>query len=293
MMTPVNYMYDLVQAGGPEPEQYATLNHALGEFNLLECRGEFKHYGPDFKEDLMGKSLTFDTMQGFAYRKPHGHSGDFELLERICGDYQTADQSLKKWDEFWNQQAFVKAFQNSQKYFQQTMKDVEPVAHEVKVLNVASGSSRSVANYLSVAENSNATFLCMDNNWKALDYARLVCRSHIDRVRFQHGVVADLQTPNQYDLVWSEGLFDYLNDKTFKSTLEKLLTQTQKGGQLVIGNLSTTNPSQHYMDFLQWHVNPRSEAHLYYLASCCGVKRSQMHVMKDPSGVNLFLHIAR
>jgi len=292
MITPVNDMYELVQAGGPEPEQYEALNHTLGAFNLLERRGEFDHYGPDFKEDLMGKSLTFDTMQGFAYRKPHGHAGDFELIERICGDYQTSDQGLKKWDEFWNQQAFVQAIQNSQKYFKQTMREVELNIAQANVLNVASGSSRSVANYLTDT-NSYASFLCVDNNWKALDYARLLCRNYIQQVQFQHGNVADLNTPERYDLVWSEGLFDYLNDEAFKINLKKLLTQTQKGGRLVIGNLSTTNPSQNYMDFLQWHVNPRSEAHLYYLASCCGVQRAKMNVVKDPSGVNLFLHIAR
>jgi ubiquinone/menaquinone biosynthesis C-methylase UbiE len=291
MMTPVNEMYDFVQAGGPEPEQYDALNHTLEAFNLLERRGEFSHFGPDFKEDLMGESLTFDTMQGFAYRKPHGHAGDFELIERIHGDFQTSDQGLKKWDEFWSQQAFVQAFQNSQKYFSQTMQEVELNKSSVNVLNVASGSSRSIANYLNNA-NSSASFLCMDNNWKALDYARLLCRNHIDQVQFQRGNVADLNTPAQYDLVWSEGLFDYLNDEAFKVNLKKLLTQTQKDGRLVIRNLSTTNPSQNYMDFLQWHVNPRSEAHLYYLASCCGVQRSKMNIVKDPCDVNLFLHIA-
>lgn len=292
MNTPISHLHDLVQAGGPEPEQYIELNHTLGEYNLLERRGELNHYGPDFKEDLMGKSLTFDTMQGFAYRKPHGHSGDFELMERIYGDFQTSEKSLKKWDEFWNQQAFVKAIQNTTRYFKQTMQEVELVAHDPKVLNVASGSSRSVAGYLADTQ-STASFLCMDNNWKALDYARLLCRDYAEQVSFQKGVVAELTACDQYDLVWSEGLFDYLNDHRFKETLSKLLTQTKRGGRLVIGNSSVSNPSQNYMDFLQWHVNPRSEAHLCYLATCCGIKRSDMYVVKDPSGVNLFLHIAR
>ena len=106
-MTPVNEMYEFVQAGGPAPEQYEAFNHTLEAFNLLERRGEFDYYGPDFKEDLMGKSLTFDTMQGFAYRKPNGYAGDFELIERIHGDFHTSNTDLKKWDEYWNQQAFV------------------------------------------------------------------------------------------------------------------------------------------------------------------------------------------
>jgi len=293
MSTPIGYLQELVRAGGPEPDQYAQLSAMLEHFNLLERRGEFNYYGPDFKEDLMGKSLTFDTMQGFAYRKPHGHSGDFELIERIYGDYKTSETSLKKWDEFWSQQAFVEAVQNSQQYFVDTMNDAETLSADTRVLNVASGSSRSVADYLSVRPQSQAKFLCMDHSWKALDYARLLCRSHTEKVSFQQGKVSDLNKSDFYDLVWSEGLFDYLNDAAFKVTLEKLLSQTQRGGQIVIGNLSTNNPSQAYMDFLQWHVNPRSEAHLLYLASCCGVKRSQMHVVKDPSDVNLFLHIVR
>jgi len=291
MTSPVNELQELVRVGGPELDQYDTLNHLFGQINNLECRGEFDQYGPDFKEDLMGRSLTVDTMQGFAFRKPYGRSGDFELIERIYGGYQTKDESLKKWDEFWSQQAVVEALQNSKSYFKNIMQETEHLKHGVQVLNVASGSSRSVVEYLREF-SSQASFLCMDHCWNALDYARLLCREHIDRVSFKHGSVVQLDECQRYDLVWSEGLFDYLNDHQFKMTLEKLLTQTNQGGQIVIGNLSTHNPSQNYMNFLQWQVNPRSEAHLHYLAECCGIKRSRMHVVEDPTGVNHFLHIA-
>jgi hypothetical protein len=292
MFYPVLYLQDLVQAGGPERDQYAQLGKALKDFNLLEQRGEFDFYGPDFKEDLMGKSLTYDTMQGFAYRKPYGHSGDFELLERIYGNYQTPMSGLKKWDEYWSSQPFIEAFQNTQRYFFNALSAAEQSGESLKVLNIASGSSRSVADYLK-NNRSQSSFLCVDQSWQALDYARLLCRDFTDQVSFKQGSAGGLAEDKAYHLIWSEGLFDYLNDAEFKLTLEKLLSCTRAGGEIVIGNLSTSNSSQSYMDFLNWHVNPRSEAHLTYLATCCGVKRSQMHVVKDPSGVNLFLHIAR
>jgi len=291
MKAPVNMLYDLVRAGGPEPDQYEELNHLFGQINTLERRGEFDDYGPDFKEDLMGRALSYDTMQGFAFRKPHGRSGDFELVERIYGGYMTQDTSLKKWDEFWSQQAIVDALQNAKHYFKQVMSESESEQSSLRVLNVASGSSRSVAEYLNETR-SNASFSCMDHCWHALDYARLLCRNHTEQVSFRHGHVAQLSLHDRYDLIWSEGLFDYLNDQQFKVTLEKLLAQTDSGGQIVIGNLNTSNPSQNYMDFLTWHVNPRSNAHLRYLAECCGIARSRIHIVEDQGGVNLFLHIA-
>lgn len=291
MNSSVLYLQDLVQAGGPEPDQYSTLNSALEDFNLSKRRGEFNYYGPDFKEDLMGKALSFDTMQGLAYRKPHGYAGDFELLERIYGHFLTPQRELKNWDQFWNSQAFVSAFQHSTRYFVDVMAAAEQHNQGMKVLNIASGSSRSVADYLG-QNSSESSFLCMDQSWKALDYASILCRKHADQVGFRHGGVEEIKPDEKYDLVWSEGLFDYLNDASFKLTLEKLLSHTRKGSEIVITNLSTNNPSQTYMDFLDWHLNPRSEAHMTYLATCCGIKRSQMHVVQDPSKVNMYLHIA-
>ncbi len=288
----VGYIKELVQAGGPEPDQYKELQSAIEAFNLMQRRGEFNYYGPDFKEDLMGKAFSFDTMQGFAYRKPHGRSGDFELLERIYGHFITHEASLKNWDQFWNSQAFVSAIQHSQRYFMDVMSQAEYAGKSPKVLNIASGSARSVADYLQNYD-SQAQFLCMDQSWKALDYAQILCRNHSGQVSFRHGAASEIKLSERYGLIWSEGLFDYLNDEQFKLTLEKLLSHTEAGSEIVIANLSTHNPSQPYMDFVDWHVNPRSEAHLSYLATCCGVKRSQMHVVKDPSEVNLYLHIAK
>jgi len=292
MQSSVRYLQDLVRSGGPESDQYETLNQTFVDFNQLARQGEFDHYGPDFKEDLMGTSFGYDTMQGYVYRQPHGHSGDFELYERIYGNYQTPNKDLEKWDQFWNKQAFVSALQNSQRYFNQTLADTEASSTNTNVLNVASGSSRFVADYLKLNQSAT-TFHCMDQSHRALDYARLLCRGHLHQVQFQQGQVAELAQDIRYDLVWSEGLFDYLSDREFKQTLEKLLSMMNKNGQCVIGNLSTENPNQAFMEFMQWHVNPRSEAHLRSLASACGIKPANMHVVKEASGVNLFLHITR
>ena len=204
MQSSVRYLQDLVRSGGPESDQYETLNQTFVDFNQLARQGEFDHYGPDFKEDLMGTSFGYDTMQGYVYRQPHGHSGDFELYERIYGNYQTPNKDLEKWDQFWNKQAFVSALQNSQRYFNQTLADTEASSTNTNVLNVASGSSRFVADYLKLNQSAT-TFHCMDQSHRALDYARLLCRGHLHQVQFQQGQVAELAQDIRYDLVWSEG----------------------------------------------------------------------------------------
>jgi hypothetical protein len=86
------------------------------------------------------------------------------------------------------------------------------------------------------------------------------------------------------------GLFDYLDDRTFRVLLEKLLRLVAPGG-VVIGNFSKANPTRAYMEFGEWFLHHRDADDLRLLAS--SVEADDVTVTQEPAGVNLFLNIRR
>jgi SAM-dependent methyltransferase len=97
----------------------------------------------------------------------------------------------------------------------------------------------------------------------------------------------------QHEIVWSAGLFDYLDDKQFVFLLRRLYEMVKPGGELVVGNFGPDNPSRNYMEFGQWFLKHRSTEELINLGRQCGVRAGQIRVEAESAGVNLFLRIEK
>lgn len=165
----------------------------------------------------------------------------------------------------------------------------------VEVLNVASGSARDVFEYFSQhSEGSKLYCDCLDHDPQAIAYATELCRDYLANVRFQRTNAFRFATQKQYQLVWSAGLFDYLDDSGFKALLSHLYGCVSEGGELIIGNFSDRNPTRNYMEILgEWYLHHRSEEHLLRLAQECNISDAALSIGQEPEGVNLFLHIRR
>jgi extracellular factor (EF) 3-hydroxypalmitic acid methyl ester biosynthesis protein len=98
------------------------------------------------------------------------------------------------------------------------------------------------------------------------------------------------RTEQKFDLIWSSGLFDYLNERTFVFLLARLRDMMASAGTVVVGNFSENNPDRAYMELIgDWFLIHRSEADLIRLALAAGFEPEQISVTADPTGVNLFL----
>lgn len=97
----------------------------------------------------------------------------------------------------------------------------------------------------------------------------------------------------KYDLVWSAGLFDYLEDKQFIFLLRLLLDVVSPDGEIVIGNFSEANPSRDYMEFGEWFLHHRTEDRLAIIANQAGCSEHSINIEKEATGVNLFLRIRK
>ena len=131
----------------------------------------------------------------------------------------------------------------------------------------------------------------MEQAPNAISHASSLCSEVSDHVTFTRANAVRFKPERRSDLVWSGGLFDYFEDRLFGSVLKRLYSALVPGGELVIGNFSTGNPTRRFMNFMDWFLCYRDARQLVNLAELCGMRREQISVGEEPEHINLFLHV--
>lgn len=284
----------LADHGGPTKDQYEELLQLYTSLNMKRKKGIMNN------NDLLSiwKALpdvyyTTDTMQGHLILKPYGYAGDFVMLERIYTGWLSPKPHLVNWDIFFHAQEAPRAVVNRKKYFIDILRSLKNKDTRCDILDLACGSCEDIVEFLSEGK-SQIFFECVDYDKNAVEYSynKIKEKSFLDHVEFYRDNVVKFSPSKQYDLIWSGGLFDYLDDKTFKLLLMKQLAYVKTGGELVIGNFSLNNPSRDCMECGNWFLYHRTPEELIRIANECGIPREKLTVNTESLGVNLFLHIS-
>lgn len=294
MQKRIDYIQSLVCKGGPEAADYEALSTCFREIGDLIRAGVLSPADLQSAWPLFGDVFhSTNTMQGFVITKPHGYAGDFEIIERIYQHWVSPYPHLANWDHFFHAQQAPQAVRNRKRYFLDLMEKCRNSCPEdLRVLNVGSGPARDIYEYLRHGRE-HLLFECVDQDEKAIAYAKSLNRDFLHQVNFHQCNALRFNSPNQFNLVWSAGLFDYLSDRAFKVLVKRLLRLVRPQGQLVVGNFSPANSSRDYMEFGHWFLEHRCESTLTALAIACGVAPKSITIGREPEGVNLFLHIKK
>jgi SAM-dependent methyltransferase len=289
----VEFLKKLSKKGGPATSEYLDLNLSMNILAQLHHTKSISDQDLEFIRGELGEAMSPKTIQGFAYHKPHGYAGDYEIIEKIYGYHIAPDIHLANWDRFFQSHGAAQAVRNRVSFLLDQVWNVKTHhSGTARILNVASGPGRDMYECFKVMGPSGFTFDCVDQDQNAINHARDLCRSFTSHIQFFHQNVFKFVADKTYDLIWSAGLFDYFSDNLFKRVLKRLLPFLEKNGKLVIGNFSDQNRSQDYMEFFSWVLHHRSEKKLRLLAQECGVLPQNISVQKEPEGVNLFLMIS-
>jgi len=160
------------------------------------------------------------------------------------------------------------------------------------VLILGSGPTTDVHEFFTRNPNADATFDCLDIDQRAIDYASAKNKKYLSKINFIRMNVLRFVPTKKYDLIWSAGLFDYLNDRLFTGLISRYKSNLKINGEIVIGNFSTENPTQRVMEVMgEWFLNHRSSQHLIKLATEAGIANKYIFVDKEPLGINLFLKL--
>jgi extracellular factor (EF) 3-hydroxypalmitic acid methyl ester biosynthesis protein len=291
----INFLKELVAKGGPDSSEYHEFTVWLETVNKELKSGLLNEKDLQLLRNEMGEAISILTLQGFVFNKPHGYPGDYEIIEKIYLNHTSNDPDLRKWDLFFQLQKAPMAVKNRKQYFLDLLHGLEGMNKnntQSNVLNIASGPARDLYDFFSQKDHKNVFFDNVEFDPLAISYAKNLCRDFLQNINFLHTNAFDFTSNKKYQLIWSAGLFDYLNDKKFIFLLKHMKPLLEKDGELVVGNFSTDNPTRAYMEIIgDWRLRHRTPEQLISLAKACDFKDSDIRIGKEPEGVNLFLHM--
>lgn len=288
----IAFLQNVIANGGPEPKEYDALNLLFDSISDDYRSGKMTGNELQFLQSGFGDECLENTLHGHIKSKPFGYAGDFLIIDKIYQEQVTKDQRFVKWDTFWNNQSACKAVRNRKDYFIRTMTRYIAANGNVRLLNIASGPARDVAELYATIDAAKLHTVCIEADATAIQYAQNLNQANAARIQFIHKNIFRFSTSEKFDIVWSAGLFDYFDDKIFVKLLRKFISWTKPGGEVIIGNFSMQNPSRNYMELIgDWFLEHRSENQLIKMAVEAGAVMKNISVGKELEGVNLFLHV--
>ncbi|MBN2091505.1 class I SAM-dependent methyltransferase, partial [candidate division KSB1 bacterium] len=231
----ISHIKDLVENGGPVPEDFSKLNHLFNSVaTIIRESPQSKSLTEQIRAAL-GEAISIDTIQGYGLQKPYGYSGDFLMIDKIYQHHTSANAKLKNWDLFFHAQKAPIAVRNRKQYFIDLLTHLRTREKDkpLHILNVACGPCRDVYEYLQATGDRNMHFHCVDYDIHALEYAQKICADFLDQITFCEKNALRFRSEIKFDLVWSAGLLDYFPDKPFKFVLKRLFTLLHPNGEMV------------------------------------------------------------
>lgn len=289
---PIAFLQRIINQGGPEPIEYEQLARIAHQLHEEYKAGSFSQIDLQILQQSFGTACLSKTLHGHSISKPYGYAGDFMIIDKIYREYITPDKRFEKWDKLWHSLAATKAVRNRKTYFKQVMTNRLAGKKELNLLNVASGPARDLAELYTLIQPGSLNTVCIEADERAISYAKELNKDHESHIRFIQKNIFRYEANTQFDIVWSAGLFDYFTDIVFVRILRRFIHWTKPGGEIIIGNFNTENPSRPFMEFFgDWHLHHRSAEKLVDLALEAGIARSNIRVEQESAGVNLFLHV--
>jgi SAM-dependent methyltransferase len=270
---------------------------------------------PDFIKEVCRPHPIFELYQQCpmtrrCFEKPRGYAGDAVMLDYIY-DHKIAgalgEITSDGLDVF---KAVVTAptcgSVDYRRYVIARAIDEKAQAHKnnnrapIRVLSLACGHARELQLSKALSDGLVGEVIACDQDAVSLEKVReRYLNSPVEAKKLtvkdfvgSRGVVQDIGT---FDLVYSMGLYDYLEQRLATRLTQKLFDCVAPGGSLLVANFHTENYGTGYMEaFMDWKLIYRSDKEMRALTN--EIDKSQIAKIKqfkDPFGNVAYLQIER
>lgn len=244
----------------------------------------------------------------WSLNKPYGYAGDFKIIDDIYRNDPQTQGVGRLFDNYYQAAAISVAVRNRKEDFKKiilsTVKSCGP--KKMKIMDLASGPCREL-HELFKGELQNCpdvTFDCYDQDENAWNYAKSLLQEDVQRVNFfKENVVRialkkniEAQMSQRYDLIYSTGLFDYLDKRIATRLVENLRKLLKPEGILAISDVREKykNPSVHFMEWVgDWNLVYRPDEEFRQIFIDAGFSEKALSFGADQQGVLQYIIGAR
>jgi SAM-dependent methyltransferase len=292
------------------PKQYLTqgykildtLNNGLSSFSELMPNLEDKDHMWGFVFKEIFPYLMRSRFAERAYYKPKGYAGDFLMMEHIYQNTPKGDGKIGRLIDGWGLQLqSMEAIRGRRILMKDQLHHLSKKRLEknksFSVMNLACGPCRELFDFLRECEyTEKIDALCVDIDTEALQYSNQNVNNipHNASVRYMSenlvkwalGKVS--HDIGAKDLIYSAGLFDYLEPRLFCKLVDKCHEHLKPGGSLLIGNFAPHKDMLFMDHLLHWKLIYRTGEELKELFKDTKFG-GDVTILEEPEKVNLFV----
>lgn len=237
-----------------------------------------------------------------SFRKPRGYPGDAVLIDYIySGDCRLSEaESVSEIGqqifEYNRDTPACKAVRARRDIVRDVIDRLCERVARPSVLSVACGHLREAWMAQAVRAGRTGRFIGLDQDEMSIEVVRQelgqlgvvpVCNSIKALFR---GALAD----ETFDLIYSTGLYDYLDDRLAAKLTERLYQMLNPGGKLIVANFLPGIEGAGYMEaFMDWKLIYRTREQMLSLAASLPTNSVQINSFVEENKNILFMEISR
>jgi hypothetical protein len=247
--------------------------------------------------------FLYGDLTKWTYKKPFGYAGDFKIIDDI---YQNTTRTIGfdgLWDTYYLQMTASKAVRERKDTCRKTIYNFvkENKNRAIRIMNLASGPAREIKELLEDDPEgifSKVIFDCYDLDTNAINYAKQLINNTVNVTFFQKNAIrialkkeVKQEVPYDYDLIYSAGLFDYLDEKVAIRLIGNLRKLLKKNGKILIANFGNkyNNSSAGLMEWVtEWFLIYRTELEFKRLFLNAGFSEQNLEIFCQPDKTVLY-----
>lgn len=258
-------IHDEISSGSVE-EGMEDLICTLGEIYHKSEGDEWATFARSCLSHPIKETLHDDPFTSRAFNKPRGYPGDAALIDMIYFPETVALDDLSERSrrifKYTINSPACRAVRYRKKLLAEYIDEVTESKEKPNVLSVACGHLREGEIASSIKNNMLGELIALDYDKKSLEVVKN--NFHQKPVSTLHSSIFDIIRQKErftdMDLVYTAGLYDYLNVKTAKKLTKLMFEMLAPGGWLLVANFLEGIKDVGYMEtYMGWHLIFRNE----------------------------------